>query len=99
MLQEGIWSVIYTVYILYSSKHEIIYVGESSNLIQRFYSHNFCGQDWTKKYRPWIVVYCEYYETRSEAKKRERQLKGGQGRAWIWSRIDTEFKSQGFISA
>ena len=89
----------HTTYILFSPLHRKIYVGESSHLIQRFYSHNFFGHDWTKRYRPWEVIYCEYYELRKVAKKREKQLKGGKGRAWIWSKIDTEYPNTGFISA
>ena len=91
--------MIYTVYVLYSEKHQWIYVGETSHLIQRFYSHNFFGHDWTKRFRPWVVIYCEYYDFRSEGKRRERQLKGGKGQEWIWSRINTQYWSAGFISA
>ena len=69
----------YTLYILYSKDHNTIYIGETSNLIQRFYSHNFYGHDWSKRYRPWIVIYCEYFLLRTEAKNREKQLKGGKG--------------------
>jgi putative endonuclease len=89
----------FTVYVLYSELHNTIYIGQSSNLIQRFYSHNNYGKDWTKRYRPWIVVYCEHYNTRSEAKKREFDLKSGKGREWIWNKIESDLSMQGFISA
>ncbi|MFN2440964.1 MAG: GIY-YIG nuclease family protein [Chitinophagaceae bacterium] len=89
----------YTLYILYSKKHNTIYIGETSNLIQRIYSHNFYGHDWSKRYRPWIVIYCEYFLSRTDVKKREKQLKGGKGRQWIWNKIKTELELQGFISA
>jgi putative endonuclease len=63
-------------------------------------SHNFLGtKDWTVKFRPWIVIYCEYYSDKSEALRREKELKGGQGRKWIHDQIDIQFIKQGFISA
>ena len=89
----------FTLYILYSKDHNTIYTGETSNLIQRFYSHNFYGHDWSKRYRPWIVIYCEYFLLRTEAKNREKQLKGGKGREWIWNKIKDELDLHGFISA
>ena len=90
---------IFTVYILYSSKYNKIYIGETSDLIQRFYPHNLFGNDWTKRFRPWKVIYCEYFHSRSEALKREKELKGGKGREWIWNQIAKELHVEGFISA
>ena len=91
--------IIHTVYILYSALHNKIYIGETSNLIQRFYSHNDYGNEWTKRFRPWKVIYCEHFEQRSKALKREKELKGGKGREWIWKKIHHEFTISGFISA
>jgi len=91
--------VVFTVYILFSPKHEAIYIGQTTDLINRFYSHNKYGSDWTKRYRPWIVIYCEQYSMRKNALKREKKLKGGKGREWIWDKIKNEFFVQGFISA
>ncbi|MFN2458939.1 MAG: GIY-YIG nuclease family protein [Chitinophagaceae bacterium] len=89
----------HTLYILHSQLHNTIYIGQTSNLIVRFHSHNVYGKDWTKRYRPWMVIYCEYHSTRSEATKREQHLKSGKGREWIWNKINTELLQQGFISA
>jgi len=91
--------MLYTVYILYSVSFKTIYVGATSNLIQRFYSHNIYGKDWTKRFRPWVVVYTEYFINKVRALARERQLKLGKGREWIWNKINTEFPNAGFISA
>lgn len=74
----------FTVYILYSAKHDKIYVGFTSNMEQRLLSHNELGKKgFTLKCRPWRVIYTEKYATKSEAMKREKQLKGGHGRQWI----------------
>jgi len=81
--------VIYTVYVLYSFKYDKIYIGYTSNLIERFKSHNELGKKgWTIKYRPWIVAYTEVFENKSEAKKREQQLKSGAGRSYCWQQVD-----------
>jgi putative endonuclease len=92
--------MVYTVYILFSFKYNKIYVGYTSDLINRFHSHNELGnKDWTRSFRPWIVIYCEYFANKAQAEKREKQLKGGKGREWIWNKIKKELDSNGFISA
>ena len=42
-----------------------------------------CGSQekgWTKKYRPWILIYSEEFESKVAAMKREQELKTAQGR-------------------
>ena len=66
----------YTVYVLYSEKHNKIYVGFTSDIEGRMLSHNVLGtKGWTIKYRPWVLVYKEEYQTKKEAMMREKQLK------------------------
>jgi putative endonuclease len=73
-----------------------MYTGYCSNLISRFHSHNtHSNTDWTKSYRPWAVLHCEYFETKSEALKREKELKSGKGREWINLNIENWKKSFG----
>jgi len=91
--------MLYTVYILYFLSANKIYIGQTSNLIQRYYSHNIYGKDWTKSFRPWVVIYTEYFTEKQEASLREKQLKGAKAREWIWDEIKTEFPGAGFISA
>jgi putative endonuclease len=92
--------VLYTVYILFSSGHNRIYLGYTSNLIFRFYLHNkLSTKDRTKNFRPWVVIYCEYFNDKEEARKREKQLKGAKGREWIWIKVKTELTAKRFISA
>ena len=89
-----------TVYILYSSRYNKIYIGYTSNLINRFHSHNQSGKKgWTKNFRPWIIIYCEYFEDKIHAVQKEKQLKSAKGREWIWDKINTQFYNAGFISA
>jgi putative endonuclease len=89
----------FTVYILYSAGYNKIYIGYTSNLIQRFYSHNQLGKDgYTVKFRPWEIIYTEVFETKAVAMKREKELKSAAGRQWIWSKIEEEWLVHGFIS-
>ena len=75
---------IFTVYVLYSKDRDKIYIGITSNLIQRFYSHNQLGtKDWTRNFRPWYMIHTEVYRTKTEAAKREKELKSFQGRQFI----------------
>ena len=74
----------FTVYILYSEIFDKIYIGMTSNLDARLKSHNVLGtKGWTINFRPWNIIHTEVFHSKSEALKREKQLKGGQGRAWI----------------
>lgn len=78
----------YLAYIMYSSKFDKTYIGQTGNLIARFKDHNELGKKgWTTKYRPWKVVHVEFYKTRSEALAREKFLKTGRGREWIKQNI------------
>src|SRR5690554_1584837 len=75
-------------YVLYSKRHSKIYIGETSQLINRFKSHNkLAKKGWTIKYRPWKVVYVEFCDSKSNAIKREKQLKSSRGRSFIHNEI------------
>ena len=71
------------VYVLYSDTHEKHYTGYTSDLEMRIKSHNELGSDWTKKYRPWKVIYTKEFETKADAMKYESWLKSGIGREFI----------------
>ena len=92
--------MLYSVYILFSEEHNKFYVGYTSNLIERLNSHNeLSKKGWTINFRPWKVIYCEYFESKSEAIKREKELKFAKSRKWIREKILIEYTGNGFISA
>ncbi|MDZ7797126.1 MAG: GIY-YIG nuclease family protein [Candidatus Marinimicrobia bacterium] len=65
--------MIFTVYVLYSKKYDKIYIGYTSDLIKRFYSHNELGiKGYTVKYRPWEVIYTEVFTDKKDAMQREK---------------------------
>jgi putative endonuclease len=82
--------MLYTVYVLFSEEHQKIYIGYTSNLLQRFKSHQFLGKDWSARYRPWIVIYCEYFSEKSDTQKREKQLKQYRNRLKIREQLKYE---------
>ncbi|WP_300486499.1 GIY-YIG nuclease family protein [Flavobacterium sp.] len=68
----------FVVYILYSEKFNKTYTGFTSNLIQRFKSHNsLATKGFTIKFRPWEVIYVDFFTSKTEALKREKYLKTG----------------------
>ena len=78
----------FKVYVLYSKKYKKVYIGFTSNLQERFKSHNeLATKGWTIKFRPWDLVFIEEFQTKSEALKREKNLKGAKGRDEIWKII------------
>jgi len=79
----------YFTYVLYSEKFNRIYIGYSANPQKRLTIHNSDeNTGWTRRYQPWVILYFEKYETKTEALKREKQLKTSRGRAFIKSLLD-----------
>ena len=74
----------YVTYALFSPAFDKIYIGYTSDLIDRYYSHNFLStKGFTKKFRPWIVVFVEFHESKPAAMKREKELKSSRGRYFV----------------
>jgi putative endonuclease len=73
----------YTVYILYSEKCDRYYVGQTDNIEIRLGRHNSATVRSTKAYVPWKIVHTEEFETRSEAVRREHEVKKKKSRAYI----------------
>jgi len=70
----------YYIYVLKSSLTDRLYIGQTNNLDRRVDSHNKGLSRFTNKRGPWVLIYSEKFETRSEALKREKFLKSGKGR-------------------
>ena len=72
------------VYVLYSVDYQRIYIGFTSNIESRLFAHNHpSNKGWTKNFQPWKILYTEQYENKSDAMKREKQLKSAKGREFI----------------
>lgn len=81
----------YWVYILQNETTRILYKGQTSDLekrIERHNTHESGSKRYTHKQKgPWHLVYSEKFDTSSDAMKRERFFKSGQGREWIKEHI------------
>ncbi len=70
-------------YILWSRKTGRFYVGHTEDLQRRLFEHNNNRTDSIKNRGPWELVYSEEFATRSEASRRERQMKRMKSHAWL----------------
>jgi putative endonuclease len=71
------------LYILQSDTTKQYYTGQTHDVEARLAYHN---SNWSKSLRnrgPWKLVYSEKYATRSEAVRRERQIKSWKDREMI----------------
>ena len=78
----------FLVYILYSETKDQYYVGQTSDIASRLSKHNKGYVRSTKSGRPWKCVLIEKYPSRSEACKRENEIKSKKKRAYICSLIE-----------
>jgi len=65
----------YYVYVLRSKINESIYIGSTNNLKERFRLHNKGKVFYTKRYKPWELLYYEAYNEENLARMREKRLK------------------------
>jgi putative endonuclease len=73
------------IYILYSPKLDKYYVGACAELERRIYEHNIGHSKFTQSGIPWVLKYTEWYDTLTEAKRRERVIKKQKSRKYIES--------------
>lgn len=73
----------YFVYAIKSIIKTYIYVGLTNDLNRRVNQHNYGLNKTTKPYKPFELILCETYETRLQARKREKYLKSGIGKEYL----------------
>jgi len=74
------------VYVLYSAEYDKTYVGYTSNLQSTLFNQNHPNnRHWSARYKPWIIIYHESFNSKKEAMTREKQLKSARGRQFIKS--------------
>ncbi|HEX9917041.1 MAG TPA: GIY-YIG nuclease family protein [candidate division Zixibacteria bacterium] len=69
----------YYVYVLKSKIVDRYYVGLTKDLERRLTEHNNRKKHWTSRFQPWEIIYCEEFNARAEAMKKERGLKSKDG--------------------
>ena len=81
--------MIFTVYILYSNTADKYYVGYTADDIEeRLRKHNSIHSGFTGHHNDWQIMYAEVYSTKTEAMKREKQIKNWKSRKLIESVIN-----------
>ena len=78
----------FKLYIIYSVFLDRYYVGSTANIDDRLFRHKNSGSKSTKSASDWVLVYSEDFETRSEAVKRELEIKGKKSRKYLESLIN-----------
>jgi putative endonuclease len=71
------------VYAIKSISRNYIYVGMTNNLERRMKEHNGGENRTTKPYRPFVQILTEEFNSREEARKREKYLKSGIGKEYL----------------
>lgn len=77
------WFMAFHVYILQSEATGRYYVGQSEHLQERVAYHNANYSKALKNRGPWKLVHTEQYVTRSEAVRRERDIKRQKDRRFV----------------
>jgi putative endonuclease len=66
---------VFSVYILQSNSNGRYYIGHTKSIPKRLEEHNTGFSKYTRNHHPWSLVYSEECPTRSEAIKREMEIK------------------------
>ncbi len=73
----------FTVYAIKSLTKNYIYVGLTNNLDRRLNEHNTGSNRTTKPYRPFVLIYTETFNSRTEARLKEKYFKSGVGKEFL----------------
>ncbi len=74
---------VYYLYVLQSELTGRYYVGHTKDLKERVKRHDYGRSQFTRSRGPYKVVYVEKYASRSEAAKREAEIKAKKSRPYI----------------
>ncbi len=87
------WNIMepYYLYILYSSSIDRYYVGTSHDPHMRVKYHNSFPRGYTRRGRPWKLVYIKEFASRSIARKWEEWLKQQKNRVLLEKIVRGEF--------
>lgn len=72
-------SMCYFVYILKSKSQDWYYIGYTKDLKDRLKRHNGGREKATQHRKPYKVVYLEEFETKTDAMRREKEIKSYKG--------------------
>jgi putative endonuclease len=70
----------YCVYVLLSEKDGMFYIGYTTDIDRRYKEHNDGKSKSTAPRRPFQLIFCEFYVSETDAKRRELYFKTTAGR-------------------
>jgi len=86
----------YYVYVLFSLKDRLLYIGSTKDLVQRLRRHKVGKVRATKLRRPIQLIHYEYFIDKNEALAREKFLKSGFGRNELKKALKHTLKKLGY---
>lgn len=86
----------YCVYILFSRRDSLLYIGFSSNVLARVKQHNAGVTISTANRIPLELIFCEYYLYEVDARKRESYFKTSMGKKAIKLMLRTTLEKMGY---
>lgn len=89
----------YCVYVLMSFLDKGLYIGFTTNLEKRLVVHNAGESPATAPRRPFMLLFCEYYLSKSDALRRETYLKSSAGRRALRLMLQDSFIEAGRLVA
>ena len=78
----------FIVYVLKSKTSGRFYVGQTNNLVKRLDYHNSGRTRSGRNRGPWEIAYTEEFATRSEAVRREKQIKKWKSHRYLQQLIE-----------
>jgi putative endonuclease len=88
LVRSGAFLIMYYVYILQSLRFpDEVYIGFTTNVIDRLSYHNQGKVFHTNKYKPWELIYYSAFKSEQRAIDFEKYLKTGSGFAFRNKRL------------
>ena len=78
---------VYFAYVIKSKNRDYFYKGHCKDLQKRLLEHNAGMTVSIRPYIPFEIVYCEEFQTLSEAIKREKYFKTSRGREFLRNKL------------
>ena len=80
--------MMFTVYILYSKSLDRYYIGHTGDMRDRLHRHNSGRSKSTRSGLPWELAYQEEFSVKSQAYRRELEIKAKKSRIYIKKLIE-----------
>ena len=79
------------LYIVHSESRALYYIGVSHDPDRRLSYHNGSSKGWTKRGRPWLLVFRQAFPSRADAQKAERFVKAQRSTTFIRKVLSGEY--------